>query len=124
MAKWTPTYPDAAVGKEGPDELREADLSGKPWEPAPSDSHVQEFRHFDARDHTFLKKFGERGGASQIHVRFRPQGKRPMKEYVYFFADHAEAARVYAELRAAASPGEVLHGLGLTTGKVPYRREV
>lgn len=121
---WTPRDPQG-VARETP--LNEAaDETGDvPWEHAPPTSHISRFRFWDAREHKFIRKFGQQGGASQLHVVFRDEklgGEGP--EYWYFFADANAGANIFAKMQGSPHPyGEVLHPFVIKPKVIPYQRE-
>lgn len=94
-----------------------------PWEDAPTTSHIARFRFSDASESSFLRRFGEESGASQLSVVFKDEksgGDGP--EYVYFFADATAGRALLEKLRGSPHPyGEVLYPLVIQAG-VPYRR--
>lgn len=74
---------------------RERDDTGIEWTPAPGTSHLESFRHYDARKYKLLRR-------SEIHVRFRNGS-----EYVYYSQDHERFAQIFALMSSAAHPGQI-----------------
>ena len=91
--------PDLKTNKPG-EELREQDPSGIPWRLAPSGSHVESFRFFDARKMRLLRLTT---GKSEIHVRFRTKA-----EYAYYSPSHETLAEIFAKLASDRHPGKVI----------------
>ena len=100
----------------------------KPWEEAPSTSHIHSFQWHDTQDPTdsvgrFLRKFpGEIGqGRAELVVRFKDEKSgRVSRAYTYFFSDVAFGRAIVAELRTSPHPyGEVLYPK-VIKGGIPY----
>lgn len=106
-------FPDLKQNQDG-EELRVRDGTGVAWEQAPAGSHVDAFRHYDARK---LRLFRLQGRPSEIHVRFNDGS-----EYAYYIADHDAAANIYAIMAVDAHPGAVIHRL--LKGRYPYKQLV
>lgn len=108
---WEPKFPEVAVPiPQGVIPEADADdfQGDEPWTPAPASSHLLEFRLWDRRKYAFIRKFGPHGGASQLEIRFRAKGRRPVAGYVYYITDGpAKAAEIFAEMAAAESPGTI-----------------
>src|SRR4051812_19300903 len=103
---WTPAT-DGGIPRETPLNDRPG-TTGLPWDRAPGDSHLWGFRFYDARQFSFLRRFGpdDTRGTSQLQVRFKhPKTGQPTSEYWYFFSDHDRGAEFYAAMKAAAHPG-------------------
>lgn len=118
---WNPLYPDVAIVGEvnSVPAVSDTDSGEVAWMPAPADSHVQEFRFYDARKHSFLRRFGS--GRSEIQVRFRPTAKQPVTQYSYYFDDATLGESIFEQLTSATHPGEVIHTELIRTG-TPYRK--
>lgn len=133
--EWEPKYPDFAAPTEGPLNDEASDQSrGGPWTEAPPDSHVARFRLTDARENSFLRKFGRGSvvgsggtghrdtGQSQLVVVFKATRYAPETQYTYYFADHDQGKRVFDAMAAAEHPGEVVHAM-LIRESVPYTKD-
>ncbi len=145
---WEAKYPEFAIGS-GEElghartaEEAEAAAGSDPWTISPASSHTEMFRLVDAGSvreitaydvngypikvltgGTKLAIINARSGlGSTIDVRFKPQGRRPAYEYVYFFGqNHAGAREVYNEMAASESPWTVGYQK-LEKAGIPYRR--
>lgn len=128
--KWDPKFPEFSRNpNQGSDRegeltpLQTGESDGTlPWTPAPSDSHLEGFRLYDAEDETvgrFIRRF--LGGESSIQIRFRPSGKRGTTEYHYFFSDAKQARQVFEQLVNSANPGEIVHSVLIAQG-IRYKR--
>lgn len=117
---WEPLYP-SIVDPRSDLELDELNDSGKEWEPAPPESHVLEFRFYDGRKEKKFWRDTALAGGSQIHIRFKPSGKRGVTEYKYQFYDMEQAAKVYDMLKQAQHPGQIVHHI-LIAGGIHYDR--
>lgn len=117
--KWDPLFPDVAEPAPGgvPDEFDES--GAEPWHDAPASSHLEQFRYWDARKHSFLRRF--LGGRSELQVRYRASKTQPPAQYTYFFTDHEQGLRIFELMKAADSPGTI--EAAEIRGKVPYRKD-
>lgn len=120
---WHPKYPDLAVplpqGKI-PEGDATADQGAEPWTAAPESSHLLEFRFWDRRRYSFIRRFGPYHGASQLQVRFKAKGNRPVGDYTYFITSGPEAGkRIFDDMAESDSPGTVLKAR--VEGVFPYQ---
>lgn len=117
---WKPKYPEFAAEREGPLADEPDDSGAEPWTEAPEDSHLARFRYWDARKYRHLRTL--LGGVSQLNVVFKATNTKPETSYTYEFRDAAEGERVFALMREAESPGEIVHAELIRKG-VPYTRD-
>lgn len=121
---WEPSRPNG-VPRDTPLSEAPSTTGDVEWVHPPSTSHIARFRYYDARESSFLRRFGDQGGASQLHVVFRDAdtgGDGP--EYWYFFADAAAGAAVAEAMTGHPHPyGGVLYPEVIEPNRVPYRRQ-
>lgn len=93
---------------------------GGNWIAAPSDSHLDEFRYLDARQHKLIRGFNSNASAwrSILAVRYDDGS-----EYEYYFKDHDRGSFIFDMMVSAESPGEVVWS-HLIEDMVPYKQTV